>query len=50
VTTACLCAGRGCVAGDKDHPANFGRLRTKGATSADMLAAPGPQEANSRWP
>ncbi|MEU4245200.1 bifunctional nitrate reductase/sulfite reductase flavoprotein subunit alpha [Actinoplanes sp. NPDC026619] len=27
--------------GDKDHPANFGRLCTKGATSADMLAAPG---------
>ncbi|MFC0039660.1 bifunctional nitrate reductase/sulfite reductase flavoprotein subunit alpha [Actinomadura rayongensis] len=27
--------------GDRDHPANFGRLCTKGATSADMLAAPG---------
>jgi sulfite reductase (NADPH) flavoprotein alpha-component len=27
--------------GDKDHPANFGRLCTKGATTADMLAAPG---------
>ncbi|MFJ7961009.1 molybdopterin-dependent oxidoreductase [Streptomyces sp. NPDC096319] len=29
------------AAGDKAHPANFGRLCTKGATSADMLAAPG---------
>ncbi len=29
------------VVGDKEHPANFGRLCTKGATSADMLAAPG---------
>ncbi|MGW1805662.1 molybdopterin-dependent oxidoreductase [Streptomyces sp. NPDC002078] len=27
--------------GDKDHPANFGRLCRKGATTADMLAAPG---------
>jgi NADPH-dependent sulfite reductase flavoprotein alpha-component len=27
--------------GDKDHPANFGRLCTKGATTADMLAAEG---------
>ncbi|MGV9578188.1 molybdopterin-dependent oxidoreductase [Streptomyces sp. NPDC003509] len=27
--------------GDKAHPANGGRLCTKGATSADMLAAPG---------
>ncbi|HEY1573405.1 MAG TPA: molybdopterin-dependent oxidoreductase, partial [Pseudonocardiaceae bacterium] len=27
--------------GDKGHPANFGRLCTKGATTADMLAAPG---------
>jgi sulfite reductase (NADPH) flavoprotein alpha-component len=27
--------------GDKDHPANAGRLCTKGATSADLLAAPG---------
>ncbi|MGW1780099.1 molybdopterin-dependent oxidoreductase [Streptomyces sp. NPDC002143] len=27
--------------GDKQHPANFGRLCTKGATTADMLAAPG---------
>jgi sulfite reductase (NADPH) flavoprotein alpha-component len=29
------------VSGDKDHPANAGRLCTKGATSADMLAATG---------
>ncbi|MDT5146235.1 MAG: sulfite reductase flavoprotein alpha-component [Mycobacterium sp.] len=27
--------------GSKEHPANFGRLCTKGATTADMLAAPG---------
>ncbi|MFJ3668794.1 molybdopterin-dependent oxidoreductase [Streptomyces sp. NPDC090106] len=27
--------------GDKAHPANAGRLCTKGATTADMLAAPG---------
>lgn len=27
--------------GDKEHPANVGRLCTKGATSADMLVAPG---------
>ncbi|MFF9340573.1 molybdopterin-dependent oxidoreductase [Streptomyces sp. NPDC014773] len=27
--------------GDKAHPANGGRLCTKGATSADMMAAPG---------
>jgi sulfite reductase (NADPH) flavoprotein alpha-component len=29
------------VVGDSDHPANGGRLCTKGATSADMLAADG---------
>ncbi|MEE1751916.1 bifunctional nitrate reductase/sulfite reductase flavoprotein subunit alpha [Streptomyces sp. SP18CS02] len=29
------------ASGDKDHPANGGRLCTKGATHADMLAAPG---------
>lgn len=29
------------VSGDKAHPANFGRLCTKGATSVDMLHAPG---------
>ncbi|GGK81444.1 bifunctional reductase [Sphaerisporangium melleum] len=28
------------VSGDRSHPANAGRLCTKGATSADMLAAP----------
>ncbi|MEV4945677.1 molybdopterin-dependent oxidoreductase [Streptomyces sp. NPDC053755] len=27
--------------GDKDHPANAGRLCTKGATTADVLSAPG---------
>ncbi|OBH48871.1 reductase [Mycobacterium mantenii] len=27
--------------GNKQHPANFGRLCTKGATTADMLGAPG---------
>lgn len=27
--------------GDKEHPANFGRLCTKGTTTSDMLAAPG---------
>src|SRR4051812_23002563 len=27
--------------GDKAHPANAGRLCTKGATSADVLTAPG---------
>ncbi|MFE2066740.1 molybdopterin-dependent oxidoreductase [Streptomyces sp. NPDC059467] len=29
------------ASGDKEHPANFGRLCTKGATTADMLSAPG---------
>ncbi|MBW0135296.1 molybdopterin-dependent oxidoreductase [Pseudonocardia abyssalis] len=29
------------VAGDKEHPANRGRLCTKGATSAEMLDVPG---------
>ncbi|MFD7730513.1 molybdopterin-dependent oxidoreductase [Kitasatospora phosalacinea] len=29
------------VSGDKAHPANGGRLCTKGATHADLLAAPG---------
>ncbi|MEU9093830.1 bifunctional nitrate reductase/sulfite reductase flavoprotein subunit alpha [Streptomyces sp. NPDC048428] len=29
------------ASGDKAHPANFGRLCTKGSTSADMMAAPG---------
>ncbi len=27
--------------GNKEHPANFGRLCTKGATTSDLLAAPG---------
>lgn len=27
--------------GNKEHPANFGRLCTKGAPTADLLAAPG---------
>ena len=31
--------------GHKSHPANFGRLCTKGATTADMLAAPGRVES-----
>ncbi|MGW6141490.1 molybdopterin-dependent oxidoreductase [Streptomyces sp. NPDC055140] len=29
------------ASGDKAHPANFGRLCTKGVTTADMLSAPG---------
>ncbi|PPS77404.1 MULTISPECIES: bifunctional nitrate reductase/sulfite reductase flavoprotein subunit alpha [Streptomyces] len=29
------------ASGDKAHPANVGRLCTKGATTADLLAAPG---------
>lgn len=29
------------ASGDKEHPANSGRLCTKGATTAEMLAAPG---------
>lgn len=29
------------VAGDKEHPTNHGRLCTKGATHADLMAAPG---------
>ncbi|MFJ5707481.1 molybdopterin-dependent oxidoreductase [Streptomyces sp. NPDC093105] len=32
------------VSGDRAHPANLGRLCTKGATSADMMAAPGRAE------
>ncbi|MFJ4168912.1 molybdopterin-dependent oxidoreductase [Paenarthrobacter sp. NPDC089714] len=31
--------------GNKEHPTNFGRLCTKGATTADMLAAPGRMES-----
>ncbi|MFG2330961.1 molybdopterin-dependent oxidoreductase [Streptomyces sp. NPDC048604] len=29
------------TSGDKTHPTNFGRLCTKGSTSADMMVAPG---------
>jgi sulfite reductase (NADPH) flavoprotein alpha-component len=35
------------VAGDKLHPANFGRLCTKGATHAEMMAADG--RLTSAW-
>jgi len=31
--------------GNKEHPANFGRLCTKGATTSDMLGAPGRMES-----
>nr|WP_046283510.1 bifunctional nitrate reductase/sulfite reductase flavoprotein subunit alpha [Mycobacterium sp. UM_NZ2] len=31
--------------GDQSHPTNFGRLCTKGATTADLLAAPGRMES-----
>ncbi|WP_197502081.1 molybdopterin oxidoreductase family protein, partial [Mycobacterium sp. E2733] len=31
--------------GNKEHPANFGRLCTKGSTTADMLGAPGRMES-----
>ena len=31
--------------GDKKHPANFGRLCTKGATTSDLLGAPGRMES-----
>lgn len=31
--------------GNKEHPANFGRLCTKGATTSDLLAAPGRMES-----
>ncbi|MDX5452082.1 MAG: molybdopterin-dependent oxidoreductase, partial [Rhodococcus sp. (in: high G+C Gram-positive bacteria)] len=34
--------------GDKDHPTNFGRLCTKGATSAEMMAAGGRMETAYR--
>lgn len=33
------------VAGDQTHPSNHGRLCTKGATTADLLAAPGRMES-----
>lgn len=35
------------AAGTPDHPANAGRLCTKGATTADLLAAPGRMEKAS---
>ena len=54
VRTVCPYCGVGCgmtlsvkdgrvikVTGDKEHPANFGRLCTKGVTAADALNAPG---------
>ena len=54
VKTVCPYCGVGCgmelhvkddavvkVAGNKDHPTNFGRLCTKGATSAGAIQAPG---------
>ena len=55
VKTVCSYCGVGCgivlevdgrrrvvkASGDRSHPANAGRLCTKGATTADMLAAPG---------
>ncbi|MCU1681253.1 MAG: molybdopterin oxidoreductase [Amycolatopsis sp.] len=57
VKTVCSYCGVGCgivldvtaadglpvvkVSGDRTHPANSGRLCTKGATGADLLAAPG---------
>ena len=33
------------ASGDKEHPTNFGRICTKGATSAEMLAADGRMES-----
>ncbi|WP_440097909.1 molybdopterin-dependent oxidoreductase [Streptosporangium sp. H16] len=59
VKTVCSYCGVGCgivlevdgrrrvvkASGDKSHPANAGRLCTKGATTADMLAAPGRLES-----
>ncbi|GIJ45269.1 nitrate/sulfite reductase [Virgisporangium aliadipatigenens] len=51
VRTVCSYCGVGCgivldvnrrtVTGDRDHPANAGRLCTKGATSGELLTAPG---------
>ncbi|MEU0220172.1 hypothetical protein ABZ281_36135, partial [Streptomyces sp. NPDC006265] len=38
------------ASGDKAHPANAGRLCTKGATTADMLAAPGRRLPAAGWP
>ncbi|WP_436756834.1 molybdopterin-dependent oxidoreductase [Streptosporangium sp. V21-05] len=59
VKTVCSYCGVGCgivlevdgrrrvvkASGDRSHPANAGRLCTKGATTADMLAAPGRLES-----
>ncbi|WP_440082060.1 molybdopterin-dependent oxidoreductase [Streptosporangium sp. LJ11] len=59
VKTVCSYCGVGCgivlevdgrrrvvkASGDKSHPANAGRLCTKGATTSDMLAAPGRLES-----
>ncbi|MFB9674421.1 molybdopterin-dependent oxidoreductase [Streptosporangium vulgare] len=59
VKTVCSYCGVGCgivlevdgrrrvvkAFGDRSHPANAGRLCTKGATTADMLAAPGRLES-----
>lgn len=36
--------------GQKTHPTNFGRLCTKGATTAEMLAAPGRMDSAYRRP
>ncbi|MTE16498.1 molybdopterin-dependent oxidoreductase [Nocardia aurantiaca] len=38
------------VKGDKDHPVNAGRLCTKGATHAELMAAPGRMETGYRRP
>ncbi|RBO94277.1 molybdopterin-dependent oxidoreductase iron-sulfur protein [Nocardia puris] len=38
------------VSGDKAHPANGGRLCTKGATHADMMARSSRSPAAKRWP
>ena len=58
VKTACQYCGVGCgmqlhvaqnrvvkVSGDPTHPANFGRLCTKGLTCAEVLTAPGRLDA-----
>lgn len=38
------------VKGDKEHPVNAGRLCTKGATHAELMAAPGRMETAYRRP
>ncbi|MEC3951577.1 molybdopterin-dependent oxidoreductase [Nocardia sp. CDC153] len=38
------------VRGDREHPVNSGRLCTKGATHAEMMAAPGRMETAYRRP